>query len=90
VGDTTRELLLESTGGLCAYSCNRPATTLDHVIPVARGGVSGPGLVVPACSPCNSSKRDRDPWPWIDRMTPEALELIFPGLTYNSALELIV
>lgn len=86
VGTGTRELLYETTGGLCAYSCGRPATTLDHVIPVADGGVSGPGLMVPACGPCNSAKRDGDPWPWIARMTDDALDLVLPGLMHDGAL----
>jgi 5-methylcytosine-specific restriction endonuclease McrA len=82
-------MLFESTDGQCAYSCGRAATTLDHVIPVAAGGVTGPGLMVPACVPCNSRKRDGDPGPWIDRMTPDALSLIEPGLTYDGVLDLI-
>lgn len=30
--------------------------TLEHVIPLARGGRDEPGNVVPACWPCNASK----------------------------------
>lgn len=54
-------------GGLCAYGCGRSADALDHVYPVAHGGQSRPDNLVPACTSCNSSKRDRDPYPWIDR-----------------------
>lgn len=86
VGPDTRELLFEATAGLCAYSCGRLATTLDHVIPIAADGGTGPGLMVPACSPCNSAKRDRDPWPWIDRMSIDALDLVSPGLAYDGAV----
>ncbi|MBC7384770.1 MAG: HNH endonuclease [Cryobacterium sp.] len=46
--------------GLCHY-CHQKfkasALTLDHVIPLARGGTSTRGNCVPACKPCNSSKR---------------------------------
>ena len=30
---------------------------MDHVVPVARGGTSAKGNVVPACDACNKSKR---------------------------------
>lgn len=30
--------------------------TMDHLIPVARGGFSKKGNVVPACKPCNTAK----------------------------------
>ena len=45
--------------GVCHY-CGRKvgaaALTLDHVVPVARGGRSNKGNVVPACDACNKSK----------------------------------
>lgn len=34
-----------------------PATTVDHVVPVARGGRHA-GNLVPACAACNASKQD--------------------------------
>jgi 5-methylcytosine-specific restriction endonuclease McrA len=38
--------------------CNgAPATTVDHVTPVARGG-GHRGNLVPACAACNASKQD--------------------------------
>ena len=46
--------------GLCAY-CNQPfkpnELTMDHVVPVARGGRSSRGNVVPSCKPCNNAKK---------------------------------
>ena len=39
----------------CAY-CAEPATTVDHVIPLSRGGDNYEGNLVPACRSCNSSK----------------------------------
>ncbi len=59
----------------CAY-CPADAETLDHVIPVAMGGQSEPGNLVPACRTCNSRKKDTDPQPWIDIMRPEFIENI--------------
>ena len=34
---------------------------MDHVIPVARGGRSVKGNVVPACTACNRAKRHLTP-----------------------------
>jgi 5-methylcytosine-specific restriction protein A len=46
--------------GLCAY-CGRRfpprKLTMDHVVPVARGGRSVKGNVVPACKECNDKKK---------------------------------
>lgn len=44
--------------GICAY-CPDKATTKDHVVPLARGGTNEISNVVPACLPCNTSKRAR-------------------------------
>lgn len=80
VGPDTRESLFIATGGLCSYSCGRIATHLDHVIPVARGGKTEYGNMVPACPSCNSRKKDSDPLPWIACMSGDALDLISPAI----------
>lgn len=46
--------------GLCHYCGQKfaPAQlTMDHVVPVARGGTSTKGNVVPACKKCNQEKK---------------------------------
>jgi 5-methylcytosine-specific restriction endonuclease McrA len=46
--------------GLCAYCNGHFAArdlTMDHVVPVARGGRSTKGNVVPACKSCNNKKK---------------------------------
>lgn len=58
-------MILEQFRGRCAY-CQAPATTWDHVVPIVKGGTSEQGNVVPACQPCNSSKRDRNVWEWME------------------------
>lgn len=45
-------------GGLCFY-CPAPADTIDHRIPLCRGGTALPANLVPACRSCNSRKRHR-------------------------------
>jgi 5-methylcytosine-specific restriction endonuclease McrA len=50
-----------SYDGKCAYCNERPegALSMDHVVPVSRGGSHSIGNIVPACLSCNSSKKDR-------------------------------
>lgn len=46
--------------GVCHYCGKRvgaAALTLDHVVPVSRGGASTKGNVVPACDACNKGKK---------------------------------
>jgi len=46
--------------GVCAYcgrSVGAAALTMDHVVPVARGGRSSKGNVVAACKDCNNRKK---------------------------------
>jgi len=47
-------------GGLCAYCGGTfPVRdlTMDHVVPIARGGRSVKGNVVASCKPCNTGKK---------------------------------
>lgn len=50
--------------GICHY-CGRPfppeELTMDHVVPVARGGRSVKGNVVPCCKDCNNRKKYMTP-----------------------------
>ena len=72
------EMLREWFNGRCAY-CPQPASTFDHFEPVARGGLTIPGNMLPACVPCNSRKRDGDPSAWLDRapdVSPFAIDLL--------------
>lgn len=47
--------------GLPCHYCGAPkAGTVDHVIPVSRGGTNDASNLVPACGPCNYSKGGRD------------------------------
>lgn len=48
---------LELHGYKCAYcGCHAPVLELDHVVPLARGGIHDRTNIVPACKSCNSSK----------------------------------
>lgn len=58
------EAKLAEFKGRCAY-CGAPATTLDHLYPIARGGTDYIENIVPACRPCNSSKSDNTLREWL-------------------------
>lgn len=54
----------------CCY-CNRVATHLDHVTPLARGGADVEANIVPACAPCNLSKGAKTLAEWASTFGPE-------------------
>ncbi|MEW6056453.1 MAG: HNH endonuclease [Bdellovibrionota bacterium] len=50
--------------GVCHYCSKKFAPhelTMDHVVPLARGGRSTAGNIVPSCKTCNSSKNLETP-----------------------------
>lgn len=53
--------------GLCHY-CGRSfpprELTMDHIVPIARGGKSLKGNLVPACKECNNQKKQLLPLEW--------------------------
>jgi 5-methylcytosine-specific restriction endonuclease McrA len=48
--------------GVCHY-CGKQvgakALTMDHLVPIVRGGRSNKGNLVPACKACNDAKKHR-------------------------------
>jgi 5-methylcytosine-specific restriction endonuclease McrA len=49
----------DKAGRVCCAYCGRPCkATVDHVVPISRGGRDEAANVLPACKTCNSSKRD--------------------------------
>lgn len=55
--------------GKCHY-CGRcvppKELTMDHIVPIIRGGMSRKGNVVPCCKDCNSKKKYLLPIEWQD------------------------
>lgn len=53
--------------GVCYY-CKRPTLpkelTMDHIVPIARGGRSKKNNVVTACKMCNNKKNQLLPMEW--------------------------
>jgi 5-methylcytosine-specific restriction protein A len=53
--------------GMCYYCRHRAgirALSMDHIVPLSRGGRSVRGNVVPACKDCNSRKQSMLPVEW--------------------------
>jgi 5-methylcytosine-specific restriction endonuclease McrA len=53
-----RKLVLERDYFTCHY-CGQEASTVDHLIPISKGGTDEATNMVAACIKCNSGKRDR-------------------------------
>ena len=58
--------------GICYY-CGRKhpprELTMDHIVPLGRGGHSTKGNVAPACKECNNRKKTLLPLEWEEYMT---------------------
>ncbi|MCL2104543.1 MAG: 4-hydroxy-3-methylbut-2-enyl diphosphate reductase [Kiritimatiellaeota bacterium] len=67
--------------GVCHYckqTVGADALTMDHVVPVARGGGSTKGNIVPCCNDCNSKKSLKTP-------AEQILDQLFPKKTLRIA-----
>ncbi|HEX8845872.1 MAG TPA: HNH endonuclease [Pyrinomonadaceae bacterium] len=53
-------------GDVCAYCGAKKRLTIDHFIPLSKGGLDGLSNFVPACSFCNASKQFREPQKWYE------------------------
>jgi 5-methylcytosine-specific restriction endonuclease McrA len=55
------------SGGVC-YFCGGKfppkELTMDHIVPLIRGGKSTKGNIVPCCKECNSKKKNMLPVEW--------------------------
>ena len=58
-----RRQILEEWG-CCAYCGKENPTTLDHVVPKARGGSTTKANLVACCGDCNISKSHEDVFCW--------------------------
>ncbi|MGD9732766.1 MAG: HNH endonuclease [Desulfamplus sp.] len=57
--------------GICHYcgeSFPPKELTMDHVVPISRGGTSSKNNVVPCCKECNTKKRTMLPLEWDEYM----------------------
>lgn len=54
----------EDFNNSCAYCGSVQKITLDHFIPISKGGPDCIGNLIPACYSCNVSKSNHDPVTW--------------------------
>ncbi len=66
--------------GTCYY-CGKAVMpselTMDHVVPIIRGGKSAKNNIVPACKECNNQKKHSLPLEWeeyLERIKKEQLD----------------
>ncbi|AKJ72424.1 HNH endonuclease [Gordonia phage GTE8] len=56
---------LRRAQGRCAYcQCRSTRLTIDHVVPISRGGRHTIGNVIPACPRCNYQKKNKTVMEW--------------------------
>ena len=58
---------LKCAGGRCYYCGNETPPkelTMDHIVPIVRGGKSVKNNLVPACKECNNKKKHSLPVEW--------------------------
>ena len=63
----TRWWQQKTASGLCYYCSGKVAyrdLTMDHLVPLARGGRSTKNNLVPACKDCNNKKKSMLPLEW--------------------------
>ncbi|MFN3533810.1 MAG: HNH endonuclease [Desulfatiglandales bacterium] len=68
--------------GICYY-CGKNVgpqnLTMDHIVPLSRGGKTTKGNVVPACKECNNKKKWMLPWEWeeyLQRLKSGSLSIV--------------
>ena len=72
-----RKRIIARDQGICAYCGVENATTVDHVVPVARGGDDNENNLVCACVSCNTSKGKKMPSGFFE---PVSTTMLYHGL----------
>jgi 5-methylcytosine-specific restriction endonuclease McrA len=60
----------QKIGKAICYYCQKPLAsdeaTMDHIVPLSRGGYSSKGNIAVSCKPCNTRKKDSCPLAWTE------------------------
>jgi 5-methylcytosine-specific restriction endonuclease McrA len=82
--------MMRDCGRRCVY-CAAPLefdiATIDHVFPLARGGIHSPGNLVAACGRCNRLKGDMLPTEFFARYPWAGLNFIHYARAVHRALK---
>lgn len=57
-------LRFDQFGNCCAYCGGAGDMEIEHIKPISKGGLHDIGNIVPACSRCNTSKKDKEMESW--------------------------
>lgn len=60
---------IRNHGGICLCCRNAPATSLDHIVPVSKGGLHRTWNIAYICKDCNASKSRKHPDHWLQLQT---------------------
>ena len=71
----------------CGVCLDSQMATLDHVFPIAKGGMHTPGNVVAACGPCNRRKGDMLPHDFFHRYPGAGLNFLAYARVVHRALK---
>ena len=58
----------------CEKEISRQEVTMDHIVPISRGGKSNRGNLVPCCKSCNLNKRSLTAVEWTSYLNGELNE----------------
>jgi 5-methylcytosine-specific restriction endonuclease McrA len=61
-----QNLIQKASCYYCGLHLTKQDVTMDHVVPISRGGRSTQGNLVPACKLCNEQKRSLTAVEWQD------------------------
>ena len=81
-----RERILIRDAYLCQY-CGNDANTVDHVIPISKGGTDEPDNLLAACTRCNYSKGNRSGVFFGTPRTPLTLPFLFSPTNESTSHE---
>jgi len=56
-----KQLVAKGECHYCSEKFSPKELTMDHIVPLARGGTSTQGNLVPSCRPCNERKQLETP-----------------------------
>ncbi len=59
----------------CSKALAAADVTMDHLLPLSRGGYSTKGNIVCACKACNTAKQDQLPIDWLNPLANEIAAL---------------
>jgi hypothetical protein len=77
--------IVDAYEGRCLY-CQAPdRLTMDHLVPISRGGDHSIENVVPACRSCNSRKHDRNMNVWVSAAGESSLPAVVARIRDASA-----